>query len=117
MDIFSKLFGKTNNDSALLIRTKALLHLVFSDVYMAVIYLYFTAFLFAMMFLVVFLKGARPKTNYERRVELIEGIGRKRMDKAKQNDNAHFEPGRVYSEYENASKQILKKTYFTTIFN
>ena len=104
-------------DGALLNRIKALFNLVFSDVYMSVIYLLFTAFLFAMEFLVVFLKGAWPQTNYERRLELIEEIGRKRMEKVRQNDIAHFESGKVYPEYKNASQQILKKAGLPSLFN
>lgn len=103
-----KRVNESLKDGALLNRIKALFHLVFSDWYMAIIYLLFTAFLFAMEFLVVFLKGAWPMTNYERRLELIEEIGRKRMEKVSQNDISHFEVGKVYPSYKNAKEQILK---------
>jgi hypothetical protein len=103
-----KRVNESLKDGALLNRIKALFQLVFSDWYMAIIYLLFTAFLFAMEFLVVFLKSAWPMTNYERRLELIEEIGRKRMEKVSQNDISHFEPGKVYPSYKNAKEQILK---------
>lgn len=103
-------------DGALLNRIKALFHLVFSDWYMSIIYLLFTAFLFAMEFLVVFLKGAWPMTNYERKLETIEIIGRKRMEKIIQNDLSQFEPGRVYHSYKNASEYLFKKGN-TSLFN
>ena len=76
---------------------------------MAFIYFLFTAFLFAMEFLVVFLKSAWPKTNYERRLELIEEIGQKRMERVSKNDHLHFEPGKIYPSYKNASEMILSK--------
>jgi hypothetical protein len=107
----------SQNDNALLIRIKALFRLVVSDWAMGIIYFLFMAFLFMLEFLVVFLKNSWPQTNYERRLELIEDIGRKRMDKVRQNDIIHFEPGRVYPEYKNASQQILRKTGSTSLFN
>ncbi|MFN8307339.1 MAG: DUF4407 domain-containing protein [Ferruginibacter sp.] len=75
--------GATARDSfrehALLNRIKALFQLVFDDVYMGVIYLLFTLLLFFFEFLVVILKGTWSKTNYERKLEMIEQIGQKRM--------------------------------------
>jgi hypothetical protein len=96
-------------EGALLNRIKALFDLVLSDVYMAIIYFLFTSFLFAMEFLVVFLKSAWPKTNYERRLELIEEIGQKRMERVSKNDHLHFESGKIYPSYKNASEMILRK--------
>jgi hypothetical protein len=103
-------------DGALLLRIKALFHLVFSDVFMAIIYLLFTALFFAMEFLVVFMKSAWPQTNYERRIELIEELGRKRMEKIRNNDLAHFDHARVYPAYKNASK-ILQQSSTGSIYN
>lgn len=99
---------KSLNDGALLNRIKALFRLVLSDGFMATIYILFTLFLFAMEFLVVFLKSAWPLTNYERRLELIEEIGRKRMEKVSQHDITHYEPGRAYPSYKNAKAQLIK---------
>ena len=103
-----KRFSGSIRDGALLNRIKALFHLVFSDWYMSIIYLLFTLFLFAMEFLVVFLKGAWPMTNYERRLELIEEIGRKRMERVSLNDLSHYEPGKVYPSFKKASEHLSK---------
>lgn len=103
-------------DAALLNRIKALFRLVFSNWAMGIIYLLVTALLFFMEFLVVFLKNAWPQTNYERKLELIEEIGRKRMDKVRQNDISHFEAGKVYPSYKNA-KEELAKSGNISIFN
>jgi len=106
---------KSLNDGALLNRIKALFHLVFSDGYMAFIYLLFTTLLFAMEFLVVFMKSAWPETNYERRLQLIEEIGRRRMEKIQQTDILHYDPARVSSIYKTAKGQI--KNSRPAIFN
>ncbi len=97
---------KSLENGALLNRIKALFRLVFSDGFMAVIYILFTLFLFAMEFLVVFLKNAWPLTNYERRLELIEEIGRKRMEKVSHHDLANYETGRAYHTYKLAKSDI-----------
>lgn len=99
---------KSLKEGALLNRIKALFRLVLSDGFMAAIYILFTLFLFAMEFLVVFLKNAWPLTNYERRLGLIEEIGRKRMEKVKQHDLSHFETGKAYNAYNIAKTEILK---------
>jgi len=80
------------NNSGLLIRIKALFWLVFSDYAMGFIYILFTALLFAMEFLVVFLKSAWPTSNYEKRLQAIEEIGSKRMDRILKHDGASFDP-------------------------
>jgi hypothetical protein len=68
-------------NDALLNRIKALFYLVAHDFSMGIVYFLFTAFLFFMEFIVVFLKSAWPKTNYERKLEMIEEIGRKRLER------------------------------------
>jgi hypothetical protein len=104
-------------NNALLNRIKAMFDLAFSNIYMGVFYIVVTLILFVLEFLVIIFKTTMKKTNYEYRLELIEEIGRKRMDKVRQNDIAHFEPGRVYPEYKNASQQILSKTGSASLFN
>lgn len=103
-------------NNALLNRIKAMFDLVVSDVYMLIFYIVITLVLFALEFLVIFFKITMKKTNYEYRLELIEEIGRKRMDKLRQHDIAHFEPGKNYSSYKNAKERILK-TNGSSIFN
>jgi len=104
-------------NNALLNRIKAMFDLAFSDIYMLVFYTVVTLILFVLEFLVIIFKITMKKTNYEYRLELIEEIGRKRMDKVRQNDIAHFESGRVYPEYKNASKHIISKTGSSSLFN
>jgi len=103
-------------NNALLNRIKAMFDLVVSDVYMLIIYVIITLVLFALEFLVIFFKITMKKTNYEYRLELIEEIGRKRMDKVRQHDIAHFEPGKNDSSYKDAKDQILKISS-NSIFN
>ncbi len=104
------------NNNALLIRIKALFRLVFTDWGMGIIYCLFTLFLFFLEFLVVFLKNSWPQTNYERRLELIEEIGKKRMEKILLNDLNHFESGRVYPACRSAMN-LIEKTNSSSVFN
>ena len=91
--------------------------LALSDPYMCIFYIVVTLILFVLEFLVIIFKITMQKTNYEYKLELIEDIGRKRIEKVRQNDIIHFEPGRVYPAYKNASQQILKKTGSASMFN
>jgi len=95
------------SDSALLNRIKALFNLVFHDWFMGIIYFLFTAFIFCMEFLVVFLKSNLKETNYERRIELIEEIGRKRMEKILVHDPKNYDPGKVHQSYARAKDSLL----------
>ncbi len=100
---------RINSDSmseGLLLRIKALFDLVFSDIYMGMIYLIFSAFLFAMEFLVVLMKNGWKKTNYERKLELIEEIGRKRMEKLLRNDETIYEPLNFQPGYNQVSERL-----------
>jgi hypothetical protein len=93
-------------NKALLQRIKAMFDLVKSDRYMMVFYILVTAILFTLEFLVVVFKVTMGKTNYERRLELIEEIGQRRMEKVRQNDLNHFEAGRYRPEYRKAMETI-----------
>jgi hypothetical protein len=98
--------GFENN--AMLLRIKAMFDLVKSDTYMMVFYLLVTAILFTMEFLVVVFKLTMGKTNYERRLELIEEIGQKRMEKVRQNDLRHYDSGKVMPDYIQAKINLAK---------
>ena len=89
----------------LLLRVKALFTLVFTDWVMAFVYIMFTLFLFSLEFLVVLLKIGWKKTNYERKMEMIEEIGKRRMEMLIISDVNHFHP----AMYQPALKNIRKK--------
>lgn len=97
----------TFNDHSLLLRIKALFNLVFSDIYMGVIYFIFTLFFFFLEFLVVILKLCSKETNYERRVRLIEEIGEKRMRLLGQSE-AMYDMGQYHPVGE-SSRGLLRK--------
>lgn len=105
--------GFENN--ALLQRIKAMFDLVKSDTYMMIFYLLVTAILFIMEFLVVVFKLTMGKTNYERKLELIEEIGQKRMEKVRQNDLKYFEVGKVNPKYRHAGSTVMNMN--TSLFN
>jgi hypothetical protein len=105
--------GFENN--ALLQRIKAMFDLVKTDRYMMVFYLLVTAILFTLEFLVVVFKVTMGKTNYERRLELIEEIGQRRMEKVRQNDLRYFEAGKVSSDYRQAYANLGKSK--ASLFN
>jgi hypothetical protein len=78
-------------------------------------YILVTAILFVLEFLVVVLKVTMGKTNYERRLELIEEIGQKRMEKVRQHDLRYFEAGKVNPDYLQAFANLEKSK--ASIFN
>jgi hypothetical protein len=82
--------------------------LVLHNGWMLFVYALITLILFVMEFIVVILKISLPKSNYELKLEVIEEIGRKRMARLVDSDNAHFEHGTFYSSYNKANlKNIL----------
>lgn len=93
---------------ALLQRIKAMFDLVKTDGYMMAFYILVTAILFVLEFLVVVFKVTMGKTNYERRLELIEEIGQKRMEKVRQHDLRFFEAGKVNPDYRQAFAKFEK---------
>jgi len=103
-------------DKALLNRIKAMFDLVKSDGYMMFFYLLVTAILFTLEFLVIVFKVTMGKTNYERRLELIEEIGKKRMEKISKNDYGYFDSSKVYPVYKSASN-ALQKIDSSSLFN
>jgi hypothetical protein len=94
------------SNDGLLIRVKALFSLVLNDWVMALIYGLFTLFLFSMEFLVVMIKMGWRKTNYERKIEMIEEIGRSRMEKLLVHHN-NFNPAMNNPEVLKAQSQIM----------
>ena len=106
--------GFENN--ALLQRIKAMFDLVKTDGYMMGFYILITAILFTLEFLVVVFKVTMGKTNYERRLELIEEIGQRRMEKVRQNDLKYFEASMINNSYANAKKH-LSDIRSTSLFN
>lgn len=102
-------------DKALLNRIKAMFDLVLTDGFMLAFYLLVTAILFTLEFLVIIFKVTMGKTNYERRLELIEEIGQKRMERVRQNDLKHFDSGRISPEYRQAYANLGKSK--VSLFN
>lgn len=102
--------------SALLNRIKALFSLVFSDWVIGIFYAVITLFLFILEFMVVYFKSKSKKTNYERRVELIEEIGERRMNRIRENDPKHFDASKFYPSHKTAA-EILKNQKSASFFN
>lgn len=102
------------NGHALLIRIKALFEIVSQDNYMLVTYILFSLLMFFFEFLVVILKHTWKKTNYERRVEMIEQIGINRMNFLLGNSSPLKDPGNYLPQLDTA-KRDLRKDY--SLFN
>lgn len=96
------------NENALLIRIKALFSLVAKDGYMLTTYILFTLLLVFFEFLVVVLKLTWKKTNYEKKMEMIEEIGHIRMEFLQRKDSPLTDPGNFLPQFETA-RQALKK--------
>ncbi|MBK7970962.1 MAG: DUF4407 domain-containing protein [Bacteroidetes bacterium] len=80
-------------EGMLLNRIKATFELVFSDWAMGILYFIFTGLLMMVEFLVVILKMKHPKSNYDRKVKMIEQIGAARINKIASQDQIWFEGG------------------------
>lgn len=95
-------------ENGLLIRIKALFTLVTSDVWMAVIYFLFFALMVFFEMLVVILKRGMDKSNYELKLEMIEEIGRKRLEFMKGTTSPLLDPGVYMAGLEGARNSISK---------
>ena len=95
--------AKAFNENALLIRIKALFSLVISDRYMAIVYTLFTLLMFFFEFLVVILKLTWKKTNYERKLAMIEKIGEERILYLLRKGSPVYDPGIGYQQIREAS--------------
>ena len=80
--------------------------LVRSDKTMKFAYILFTMLVFIAEFLVVITKLTWGKTNYERRVDMIEKIGQQRMDQFMENDPKKFNSGRMYPLYNKTAEAL-----------
>lgn len=94
--------------NALLIRIKALFRLVEGDRYMLIVYIFFTLLMFFFEFLVVILKLTWKKTNYERKMEMIEDIGQRRIEFLLNNKSPLIDPGNYLPQL-NQVRESLRK--------
>lgn len=98
------------NEHALLTRIKALFNLVCKDEYMLITYILFTLLLFFFEFLVVILKLTWKKTNYERKIEMIEEIGQKRMEFLTKSNSPLTDPGYYLPQFEESRNAVKKNS-------
>jgi hypothetical protein len=88
------------SENGLLTRIKALADLVKTDGWMLFTYILFTLLMLFVEFLVVIFKSNWEKTNYERRMEIIERIGEKRLEILMMDRSPVYDP--------NFSNKVLK---------
>lgn len=98
------------NEHALLIRIKALFKLVAKDGYMLATYILFTLLLFFFEFLVVVLKLTWKKTNYERKLEMIEEIGQRRMEFLQRKNSPLTDPGNFLPQFDKARQAVKRNS-------
>lgn len=106
--------AQSYDTNALLERVKALFQLVGSDGYMCAIYVVFTLLLFFFEFLVVILKLTWSKTNYERKLEMIEQIGLNRMEFLQSMSSPLADPGNYLPHFGPARNGLSTKS---SLFN
>ncbi len=112
----SKRINNNFEDSALMNRIKAMFDLISKDFWMLSAYILFTAFLFFLEFIVVITKASWPITNYERKMDMIEQIGKRRMQQFLRDDNEKFDPGKIYPMYKNTKIKLAKAANSSMIF-
>jgi len=100
---------KDFNENALLIRIKALFALVICDRYMAIVYTLFTLLMFFFEFLVVILKLTWKKTNYERKLAMIEKIGEERILYLLRKGSPVYDPGLDLQQMVTVKSGLIKK--------
>lgn len=100
---------KDFNPHSLLIRIKALMKLVTEDIYMLITYILFTLLMIFFEFLVVILKATWKKTNYEKRVEMIEQIGEQRIAFLMSRNSPVLDPGQYLKKFEMARNAVSRK--------
>ncbi len=95
-------------EHALLTRIKALFQLVVKDGYMLGIYILFTLLMFFFEFLVVILKLTWKKTNYERKTEMIELIGQRRIEFLQNSNSPVNDPGNYLTQLSQARNSLQR---------
>jgi hypothetical protein len=104
------------SDHALLSRIEALFDLVLSNKYMFAVYIIFTLILFVLEFMVVILKLSLPQSNYERKLDMIEKIGERRLKMMQQKDPEFFDNAMHYPKF-NQTKRDLRQFSARSLFN
>lgn len=94
------------SEHAMLQRISAMFELVFSNRYMSIYYGVITIILFLMEFMVVILKFCLPKSNYEIKIETIEKIGQRRMERMVEQEPDYFRPGERTQRYRKAASEV-----------
>jgi F0F1-type ATP synthase epsilon subunit len=115
----SKALVKVNesfDNNALLERIKAMFDLVWSNGWMMSVYIIVTLLLFFLEFIVVILKMYLPKSNYEYKLEIIEEIGKRRLDQFKNHDINNYDHSRHNPIVRNANNKV-KKISNSSLFN
>lgn len=108
VDLAGIKFMKSYNGNAFLIRIKALFRLVIEDAFMLFVYIFFTALMFFFEFLVVLLKLTWKKTNYERKMEMIENIGQKRIEFLLDRNSPLNDPSNFLPEFSQVRESLKK---------
>jgi hypothetical protein len=104
----AKEYESNFNSNAILLRIKVLYDLITKDGLMLGIYIVFFLFVAFLEFTVILIKLCHSDTNYELKIDRIEEIGRKRMEKITQNDQNSFNPN-IYSPLLKTAYHEIKK--------
>lgn len=96
------------NNHSVLKRMQAMFDLVKSDSLMKIVYIVFTLIFIMLECMVIVVKWSSGKTNYEKKQDLIEVIGEKRMNRIVKHDEVSFDASR-YSEYSRSLTDDLRR--------
>jgi hypothetical protein len=96
------------SEKSLLLRIKAMYDLVLSDPFMLVIYIIFSLILLILEFSVIIAKYGIATTNYERKVELIEKIGERRINELSAMDSLVYNKDSLYYDTNNTRNKYPK---------
>ena len=107
---------KSFHENGLLLRIKAMFDLLRNDIWMDVVYILVTLILFVLEFIVVIMKLKIPKTNYERKVELIEKIGEERIRRILKTYPSYIDDATLMPALKNINNNI-QKTHGASMFN
>jgi len=94
------------NSNSLLIRIKAMHDLVFENTSMMIVYILFSTVLFILEFIVILTKNSVSTTTYDKKIELIEEIGKYKTEQLLDTTRRAFDPGRYCNSLQNAYKLV-----------
>lgn len=100
---------KSYNENSILLRIEAMIDLVSKSTAILIAYILFTMLIALLELMVIILKKYSKETTYERKVRLVEEIGRKRMDNVLNENLTNFDRNVFKNEVEDGTIAVNRR--------